>query len=406
MQNIEVTYLFLLLISLATVWIFIFLYRRLKLLKETELQLKLSRESLEFALESGGMGTWEINLQNDTVICSKEMLDLWNIRPEEFNGLRSQLQEKVHPADVTRMQTAIETAIRTKSIYEFEYRIYPSPGIERWVICRGRCTFPPLSDIPSRFSGVVYDITEIKIKEAATNEAITSRDQFFMIASHELRTPLACLELLLEVKQWDLKNHYPEAFTAEKLEQAVYKQKEQLLRLKRIVDNIVDESKISKGRLQIQLEDFNLTEMIRKVLEQFSLTAKSHDVEIFFSPEIEVFGRWDQFRLEQVLFNLLLNAIRYGNRNPIQVEVSKDEETAIFIVRDRGIGVKPEDQSRIFERYERVTSDHEIRGMGLGLFIAKSIVIEHGGEIRLISEHGKGSEFSVILPLNPKVITN
>jgi PAS domain S-box-containing protein len=366
--------------------------------QDTLIQLKHSQESLEFALQSGRMGTWDINLGDDTVICSKEMLELWGVVPEHFKYQRSMLQSKVHPEDVDVMKFSIDLAIKTGTVYELEYRIIPSPGVVKWVQSRGRCTFEKESKTPVRFSGVVYDITEKKMKQEALDKATKARDQFFMIASHELRTPLTCLELQLQVMEWDLKNKYPDEFSAEKIEQNLKKQREHLSRITRIMDNILDESRISHGKLPMHIEEFDLSEMVLNILGEFRLTAETAGVTVQAETQKDLLGSWDRFRLEQALLNLLTNALRYGNKNPIFVQVKGNDKTVTLTVKDQGIGIKPEDHDRVFDRFERANSDNEGNGMGLGLFISKNIVKDHGGEIRLKSEFGKGSEFHIILP--------
>lgn len=366
--------------------------------KEVEQELKLNRESLEFALESGRMGTWEVDLKNDKIICSKEMLELWGINPESFTGERSLLQNKVHPEDIEAMVSLIEQSIANKRIYEVEYRICPSPNEVRWVHSRGRLTYQNDSDQPARFAGVVFDITERKNKDEALNNAIRARDQFFMIASHELKTPLTCLQLQLQVSQWKLKHKYPEAFVPDKLEIEYKKQKEQVLRITRIVDNILDVSRISEGRLLLNYEEFNLNEMISEILDFFKLAAESNEIEVKFDPSKVIEGRWDRFRLEQVLLNLLINAVRYGNKKPVHVEVIEHGDEVHMVVRDEGMGIREDLQARVLKRFEGVISENDSGGIGLGLYISNSIAIAHGGEIKLKSELGKGSEFSVILP--------
>jgi signal transduction histidine kinase len=120
------------------------------------------------------------------------MLELWGIKLDHFKFKRSLLQSKVHPQDIGPMNDAINAAIETNSIYDFEYRIFPTPNEMRWVKSRGRL-------VGNHFSGIVYDITDTKIKQEALDRAVKARDNFFMIASHELRTPLTCLELQLQV---------------------------------------------------------------------------------------------------------------------------------------------------------------------------------------------------------------
>jgi signal transduction histidine kinase len=361
-------------------------------------QINESRESLDFALQSGRMGTWDILLETGDIYCSQEMLDLWSVTLEEFQNQRTILQSKVHPLDLQKMISAINHAIQTHTLYELEYRIIPTPGDVRWVFSRGRCTFTQDSTKPKRFSGIVFDITEKKLNEEALLSASRARDQLFMVASHELKTPLTCLALQFQVMEWDLghRSTHPISFT--KLEDNLKKQQEHLARISRIIDNICDESIINEGRLNLQFEEFDLSEMVHDVLQQFEMTARLAEMKVHFLKEEKVLGNWDRFRLEQVLLNLLMNAIRYGNRKPIVVEVKKVESFAKLIVRDQGIGIKQEDQNRIFNRFERVNSDQKVSGMGLGLFISNTIVRDHGGKIELESVIEKGSTFTVLLP--------
>lgn len=361
-------------------------------------ELRKSQESLEFALESGRMYTWDINLTNDTVQCSPGMLALWGVAPGDFHNQRSILQSKVHPDDVGPMREAINFAIKNKSIYEFEYRIYPQPEKEVWVMSRGRCTFAKDSDTPVRFAGVVFDITERKLKEKTLNDALKAREEFFMIAGHELKTPLTCLQLQLDVLQWELKYKDTEVFSIERIEVGLQKQREHLLRVTRIVDNMVDEKQVASGWLPLELEEFDLNEMVRDVLESFKLTASSLGIRVELVSETNIRGKWDRFRLEQVLINLLTNAIRFGKRKPIEVKISKEGKTSLLSVRDNGLGIKPEDHKRIFDRFVRTNGDPEAHGMGLGLFICDGIIRAHGGEIRVQSEPHVGSEFTVVLP--------
>jgi signal transduction histidine kinase len=112
-------------------------------------------------------------------------------------------------------------------------------------------------------------------------------------------------------------------------------------------------------------------------------------------------GRWDPTRVEQVVANLVLNAAKYGNGNPVHVSVDGDRERGAFSVTDHGIGIAPADQERIFERFERAVAEGGVFGLGLGLFIARQIVAAHGGTIRLESVPGTGSTFTVELPRSP-----
>ena len=367
-------------------------------MEETEVLLKHTLESLEFALESGRMGTWDFDIESGFISCSREMLDLWGIDPQEFKNERQLLQSKVHPDDIHLMNHAINTAIKTRNVYELEYRIIPFPGKERWVQSRGRCTFALGSNQPVRFAGVVYDITEKKEKEQKLANALKARHEFFTIASHELKTPLTVMQPQIQIMQWLANQFNSGDFSPDVFKDSLIKQQEQLLRISRIVDNILDESKISEGRLSLQLEQFDLSEVAISVIGQIKLTASQYKVEIILTSLERVIGNWDRFRLEQVLVNLLMNAIRYGNKKTIEVEVKAHESKALIIVRDQGIGIRAEDHVRIFEKFERANPETERNGMGLGLFISKNIVLAHKGEILVKSEINQGSEFTVVLP--------
>ena len=364
-------------------------------------QLKQSMESLEFALQSAGMGTWDLDLASDTVQCSKDMLKLWEIDPEAFNGKRSILQSKVHPHDVENMRKAIDIAIQNRSIYELEYRLLLSNGSQRWIKSRGRCTYSLNSDEPVRLSGVVFDVTDTKTKAIAVEAALKEREQFLTIASHELRTPLTCLQLQLQVLEWELKNKFHDVYESERINQGFHKQKEHLARLSRIIDNIFEHSKIADGDFNLKPTTFNLVPMVKDVVDRFNVLLRSnaHNEITITRLNEKIQGRWDHFRLEQVLTNLLANALRFGNKKPIKVEVGENAGKALIKVRDEGSGIRQEDQTRIFERFGRSSIDNEMSGIGLGLFLSKSIVQSHGGEIQLKSEPGLGSEFTVILPL-------
>lgn len=367
--------------------------------KKTELQLKFSRETLDFALQSGRMGTWDINLSNDSIQCSQEMLELWGFSTQEAHIQRSILQSKVHPEDLSKMTAAINSAIRSDGIYELEYRIRPQADKLRWVFARGRCSFAPGSREPVRFSGVVFDVTERKEHEEALNNAIRIRDQFLSLAGHELKTPLTNLQLQIQLKQRDLKRNYPSAFTAEKIAEGLKEQYEYVRRIGHLVDNMLDVSMISEGRLHLVRESFDLCALVTEVIGRFREGQESPGPELQFTGHQPLPGLWDRFRIEQILINLLTNAVKYGNKKPVLISLSQAGEQVHLVVRDHGIGIAPADHERVFQRFERAISENEVSGLGLGLYIAKTIAQLHGGEIRLKSELGHGAEFTLILPI-------
>lgn len=365
--------------------------------EKPSLPIRPSQENIEFALQSVLMGFWEVDIENNTVNCSREMLDLWAITPEDFTGNRTQLQAKVNEHDRILMVIEIEEAIKNDSIYDMEYRIHPVPGEIKWVKSRGRCIFQPGTNKPYKLTGIVYDITERKLRQEALDRALKSRDHFFKIASHELRTPLTCLELQLQVMEFDLKQADKKDLP-EKFEIGLKKQKAHLNRITRIVDHILDESIISRGQIPLSPETFNLCEMVERIAGEFRIAAESSDVQVDLEINSEIKGTWDKFKIEQVVMNLLSNALRYGDKKPIIISIGSESNYAIIKVKDHGIGIKPEDQLRIFESFERATQD-DSRGIGLGLYISKNLIEAHGGFIQVESSPGLGSTFSVHIPV-------
>jgi PAS domain S-box-containing protein len=231
------------------------------------------------------------------------------------------------------------------------------------------------------------------------NEALRARDDFLSIASHELKTPLTSLKLRVQLHRKAITLALPKATSLPQIESTVAQTERQVTRLTRLVDDMLDVSRIQSGKLSINKQRFDICELMAEVIErmrsQFE-AAKIHVPE--FVACAEIFGDWDRMRLEQVLINLLTNAIRYGDGKRIQVGVNSSAGRVALFVRDQGIGIREEMQSIIFNRFERAVGASEISGLGLGLFITRQIVVAHGGTIRVDSEFGKGSTFWVELP--------
>ncbi len=190
----------------------------------------------------------------------------------------------------------------------------------------------------------------------------------------------------------------------ERLGKVVSESERQIDRLNRLVDELLDVSRINNGKLTLHFEELNLTELIADVINRFSANlAKVGCMVTFVSPG-PVLGSWDRLRIDQVLTNLLTNAAKYGPGKPVEVLLESEDGYARFTVRDQGIGIPFEHHSRIFERFERAVSSSHFGGLGLGLYIVRQILEAHGGTISVESQPGDGSSFSVTVPLNPAVV--
>jgi signal transduction histidine kinase len=155
---------------------------------------------------------------------------------------------------------------------------------------------------------------------------------------------------------------------------------------------------VSSGRLVLALVDVDLAELARDVTSRFVDVAARARCELTVDAPAPVHGRWDRERLDQVLSNIIGNAVKYGHGKPVDVSCRAHEGDAEIVVRDRGIGIAPEDQSRIFERFERAVGDQHYPGLGLGLWIVREIVAQHGGSVNVKSALGAGTEIAVTLP--------
>ncbi|WP_437306064.1 PAS domain S-box protein [Sorangium sp. So ce388] len=227
-------------------------------------------------------------------------------------------------------------------------------------------------------------------------EAVQVRDEFLCIASHELKTPLTVLVLQVESLRRAIRLGQA-AQGMERLDPKLSTIHRSVFRLSHLVNELLDVTRISARGLPLHLDDFDLVALLRESVERFQEPPRQGScIRLLGGPEVVV--RWDRARMEQVITNLLSNAVKYGAGAPIDVRVEADAERVRFAVQDRGIGIAPGDQARIFERFQRAASVMHYGGFGLGLWIVRLIVEQHGGAVRVESAPGRGATFSVELP--------
>lgn len=267
-------------------------------------------------------------------------------------------------------------------------------------------TYAARRDESGHINGVMVlgvEVTDqVQMREKLT-EAIQTRDVFMSIASHELKTPLTSLKLQTQIRLREIKKGNMARFSAERLPQLIADDERQINRLTRLVDDMLDISRIQSGKLSLSPEDFDLNDMVKETLSRFSPQIEASRSKVSFAEGGPARGRWDRFRIEQVFVNLLTNALKYGNGSPIEIRVSDESPHATLSVSDRGIGIKTEDLGRIFGQFERAVSANSVSGLGLGLYISKMIVEAHRGHISVQSEEGKGSTFTIGLPLGASI---
>lgn len=236
-------------------------------------------------------------------------------------------------------------------------------------------------------------------------EAVRLRDVFFSIASHELKTPLTALLLQAQTLLRDVTRkaaaHPPECPPDPHQERVLKRAtniERQVLRLDALVNELLDVSRITSGRLELNPSEFDLVELAREVIARFEDEAVRAGSPIKFVAPESVAGSWDRLRLDEVLTNLVSNAVKYGAGRPIRVELEVAAGVVRIYVRDHGIGIAPEHQARIFDKFVRFVPERSYKGFGLGLWITSQLVEAHGGAIRVMSKSGEGSTFVVELP--------
>jgi signal transduction histidine kinase len=256
-----------------------------------------------------------------------------------------------------------------------------------------------------RIVSITRDITERKRTELEREllyheavDAVRARDEFLSVASHELRTPLNTLQLQIYMLMQPPPRTNDATLSPEQMKRKLEMAYRQIERLTRLIAQIMDVSRINAGRLQLEREEIDLSAVVSDVVARLGEEAARHNTQIALSAPVPVVGKWDRIRLEQVLTNLLANAFKFGEGKPIEVTVEGDANLARLIVTDHGIGIAPEAVERIFHRYEQAISSRAFGGLGLGLYIVRQIVEAHGGTIRVESQLGAGSTFTVEIP--------
>jgi PAS domain S-box-containing protein len=232
----------------------------------------------------------------------------------------------------------------------------------------------------------------------SAQSAIRARDEFLAVAGHELRTPLAALMLQIESLELAMSTgaiaKEPERFSTR-----LGKTFGHALRLARIVDGLLDVSRITEGRVELVEEDVDVAALVRDTCDRFTEDATRSGCELNVIAPGPCRGRFDPHRLEQIVSNLLSNAMKYGAAKPITVRCEQRGDRVLVSCEDGGIGIAVEDRERVFRRFERAVSERNYAGLGLGLWITRELVAAHGGTITLESELGAGSTFTVSLPL-------
>lgn len=243
-------------------------------------------------------------------------------------------------------------------------------------------------------AGIAVDKAKL-FKEA--QDAIKSRDEFLSIASHELKTPLTSILLNLQLALEKIKNATNQKANMEDVERLIEINISQSKRLSKLINDLLNTSVISSGRLKIETEPVILGDLILETIERLKVQIKKTKIKTKIHGKIV--GEWDRIRIEQVLINLISNALKYGRGKPITIEAGRVSDKAVITVSDQGIGIELSDQPHVFDLFTRAVDPNDYKGLGIGLFIARQIVEAHGGSLSLESKLNRGTTFTIELPI-------
>jgi PAS domain S-box-containing protein len=364
-------------------------------------ELEQAGTRLRLALAAGAIGTWDYDPRSGELTWDgkcKELFGVASDAPIDFPLFLRLL----HPDDRTRVQAAVDVALAAGSggRYDGQYRSLPAAdGGERWIAARGQVQFDR-SGRAERFVGTVRDISDQKLAEAEkaellrrANAANLAKDEFLAMLGHELRNPLAPIVTAVELLK--LRGH---AATREVA--SIERQSQHLVRL---VDDLLDIARVTRGKLELKRRRVELQSFVSKAIEIAAplIERQRHVLEVALEPGVWIDG--DEFRLAQLLANLLTNAAKYTpDSGSIRIEAHTQDAQVWLCVRDSGCGIAPELLPRLFAPFVQAmqTSERSQGGLGLGLALARSLAELHGGTIEVESAGpGQGSAFTVRLPI-------
>ena len=246
-------------------------------------------------------------------------------------------------------------------------------------------------------------LRELNATQAELQRSLRMRDEFMSLVAHELRTPLNTLFLETQMRSLQLKRGNLPAFHPDQMSGMIKRDERQIKAMIRLIDDMLDVSRMKSGTLSIRPGKVELMALLERVINDLSLQAAAAGCQLSLAPHEPVEGFWDEFRVEQVVINLLTNALRYGGGGEVEVSVRREDEgpdgcNVCIDVRDHGNGIAPDFLERIFEPYERGARANEPKGLGLGLYISRQLASSHGGRLTVASAPGQGATFSLILP--------
>jgi len=352
-------------------------------------KLQKAYEQIRLSKEAAQLGTFDMDMATGRLQWDDRCRLLFGISHSNEVDFERDFLHNLHPEDLERINAVLAYVFdkqASNGIYDVEYRTigYEDKRL-RWIRAKGQVYFDA-SDKPLRFIGSVLDITEQKEDEQRKND-------FIGMASHELKTPLTSINGYLQLLQYHARLQSEDRMLA-----TIDKSLNQVKRMTRMIDGFLNVSRLESGKIAIDKQQFEITDLLKEVCEETMALTTGYHVNLLLADEIMVNA--DRNKLNQVLQNLIGNAIKYSDLgSTVNIQYTVDNGHIIISIIDQGIGIKPEHQQKLFDRYYRVENDSTIAGFGIGLYLCAEIVTRHQGKIWVESEFGKGSTFSFSIPL-------
>jgi len=363
-------------------------------LAEAERLLMESKERLKFAVDSAGLGTWDYDPQTKELIWDKRCKEIFGLSQSGHIDMAAFL-ELIHPDDRIRVKNSIRVTLSDKNSGEFdlEFRTVPVHNKIKWLKAKGRAYFNQ-KGLANRFIGTLLDITVQKLIDEATRDLLNKKDEFISIASHELKTPITSLKAALQMIE-RITSKKEEMKLAHSFVQKGIKQVDKLIEL---IKDLLEVTKIQAGKLELKKTHFILGELLKECCDDMHAQSDQHHLIIEGDTNIGVYA--DRNRIEQVMINLITNAIKYSpGADKVVVKVTESDHAVKVAITDFGIGIPQDKLQFLFDRFYRVDdSSQRYSGLGLGLYISAEIVRRHEGQIDIESTPGKGSTFWFTIP--------
>jgi PAS domain S-box-containing protein len=367
--------------------------------KRTEQALRDNEETLRLAAEATELGTWDWDFTTKTLLLNPRTRIIFGLPPKSAPSL-DRFLEMVHPDDRERVYDKIKQSLNPEGTGDFDtaYRVMRHDGIVKWVREKGKVTFKEKGPgrVPIRFIGTVIDITDSKIAEEELREANRAKDEFLATLSHELRTPLTAISGWATLLRGG-KLSQEKVMTAYEVIERNAKAQSQL------IDDLLNVSRITLGKVKIAPKWLDPSSIIDAAVESIrpAAVAKGINVRAQADGLCPIFA--DPDRLQQVIYNLLMNALKFTEKGgEVCVDFGRSGDKFDIRVRDTGEGIRPEFLPFVFDRFRQADSSSTRKhgGLGLGLNIVRTITEMHGGTVAAYSEgKGKGTTMTVELPV-------